>query len=260
MRSRFAVIGMAFAAVGTIALGASQASADGYSSGPRYVAPFSWTGFYIGVNGGGAWLDKDWHVPNTAFNIAGGCPGCPTTAGGHSGQGGLVGGQVGFNLQVDRSWVLGVELQDDWGRIRASGTNTFIGAPFRDNSEISSVGTIAARLGLAHGRSLFYVKGGGAWAEDKFWVSPASGVVSQVTSDTRWGWMGGVGVEYASHGNLSVKLEYDRMDFGRDRERLACIPGTGCAVGFEYDIRQTIDLVKVGINYKFGRDEPRPLK
>jgi hypothetical protein len=50
------------------------------------------------------------------------------------------------------------------------------------------------------------------------------------------------------------------MDFGRDRERLACIPGTGCAVGFEYDIRQTIDLVKVGINYKFGRDEPRPLK
>ena len=54
MRSRFAVIGMAFAAVGTIALGASQASADGYSSGPRYVAPFSWTGFYIGVNGGGA--------------------------------------------------------------------------------------------------------------------------------------------------------------------------------------------------------------
>jgi opacity protein-like surface antigen len=72
--------------------------------------------------------------------------------------------------------------------------------------------------------------------------------------------MGGVGVEYALHGNLSVKLEYDHMDFGRDRERLACIPGTGCGAGFEYDVRQTVDLVKVGINYKFGRDEPRPLK
>ena len=60
MRSRFAVIGMAFAAVGTIALGANQASADGYVAAPRYVAPYNWSGFYGGVNAGWMGSTVDW--------------------------------------------------------------------------------------------------------------------------------------------------------------------------------------------------------
>ena len=52
MKSRFAVIAMAFAAVGTIALGANQASADGYNSPRSYAAPYNWSGIYGGVNAG----------------------------------------------------------------------------------------------------------------------------------------------------------------------------------------------------------------
>ena len=53
MKSRLAVLGMAAA----LALGASQANADGYVRAPAYAAPFSWTGFYLGGNVGGAWSD-----------------------------------------------------------------------------------------------------------------------------------------------------------------------------------------------------------
>jgi outer membrane immunogenic protein len=261
MKSRRALFGMAVAgAVGTISLCASQANADGYMSGPRYAAPFSWTGLYVGVNGGVDWFDNNWHVPLTPFNISGGCIGCPTSAGSHSASSGLVGGQIGFNYQLDRTWVLGVEVQDDWTHLRASNTSRFLGPSFDDNSKTTSVGTITGRVGVAFDRSLFYVKGGAAWAEDKFWTSFApTGQLIQSLSDTRWGVVGGVGVEYALHRNWSVKLEYDHMDFGRERERLACI--AGCFQGFEYGVQQTIDVVQIGINYKFGLDDRAvPLK
>ena len=28
---------------------------------PAYVAGYNWTGFYLGINGGGAWGDSDWN-------------------------------------------------------------------------------------------------------------------------------------------------------------------------------------------------------
>jgi outer membrane immunogenic protein len=58
----------------------------------------------------------------------------------------------------------------------------------------------------------------------------------------------GVGWEWAFLDNWSVKVEYDHMDFRRRRETL--LPVTG--VTFDYDIEQTVDLVKVGVNYRFG--------
>jgi outer membrane immunogenic protein len=81
-------------------------------------------------------------------------------------------------------------------------------------------------------------------------VSPPATPIAQTLNDTRWGWMVGVGVEYAFFANWSVKLEFDHMDFGRRREELACV--AACAQGFDYDVRQTIDLVKVGLNYRFA--------
>jgi outer membrane immunogenic protein len=251
-------IGMALALVFSLGLGGVAWAADmPVKAMPLKQVPvpiYNWTGFYVGLNAGFVWFDKDWAVPLTPFNITGGCPRCPTTAGGHSANNWLAGGQVGFNYQIDRV-VLGVEAQADWTKLQASNASLFAGPAFTDNSKTDGVGTIAARLGYTWDRALLYVKGGGAWAHDKFWTSTARFPVQQSVSDTRLGWMVGVGGEYALSGNWSVKVEYDHMDFGRHREELACI-SAGCFQGFDFDVKQTVDLVKVGVNYRFDFASP----
>jgi outer membrane immunogenic protein len=249
--------GMAVALVISLGMGGAAWAADmavkARPPAPIPVAVYNWTGFYVGLNAGGDWFDKDWAIPLTPFNIAGGCPGCPRPAGSHTGNSWLAGGQVGFNYQIDRV-VLGVEAQADWTDLRGSNSNLLVPGLLFNNSKTDAIGTIAARLGYTWGPALLYVKGGGAWAHDTFWTSTAVNPVVQTLSDTRWGWMAGVGAEYAFAGNWSVKVEYDHLDFGRHREELVCI--AGCFQGFDYDVRQTVDLVKVGVNYRFGWASP----
>ena len=59
---------------------------------------------------------------------------------------------------------------------------------------------------------MVYIKGGGAWVNDRYTAS--IGGFSSEVSDTRWGWMLGGGIEYAFAGNWSAKVEYNYMDFG----------------------------------------------
>jgi outer membrane immunogenic protein len=118
-------------------------------------------------------------------------------------------------------------------------------------------------LGVAWDRTLFYAKGGGAWVHDRFWESqpslgsffgPPGTIYAATTSETRWGWMVGGGIEYAFALNWSAKIEYDYLDLGTHWP--VFIP-TGAATNFttlrpfDEDIRQTMQLVKVGVNYKF---------
>src|ERR1700704_5353360 len=88
----------------------------------RAAIPFSWTGFYIGVHGGGDWFSKDWFVPLTATNIAAGCPrlpGAPGPAASHTASSWLAGGQVGFNYQI--AWFVGgVEAQISAAKLQGS--------------------------------------------------------------------------------------------------------------------------------------------
>ena len=240
----FAVIGMATAA-----------NAADMAVKARPLPPpapiFSWTGFYIGAHVGGAWFDKDWFVPLTPINIAGGCAGCPAPAGGHNASSWLAGGQIGFNYQTGM-WVLGVEADGSWTDLNGSNVNPQ--APFlRNNSKTDAIGTFAGRVGIAANQALFYVKGGGAVANDRFFTSFVAppGLVPQSVDDTRWGWMVGVGIEYAFTPNWSVKAEYNYLDFGTFRETVQPT-GVVAALPFQYDVRQRMDLVKVGLNYRFG--------
>src|SRR5476651_2428867 len=67
---------------------------------PAFAPVYNWTGFYIGVNGGGGWGRSRWDSAD-AFNISGG----------------LVGGTLGYNYQVGQL-VWGVEGDIDWSNIK----------------------------------------------------------------------------------------------------------------------------------------------
>jgi outer membrane immunogenic protein len=232
----------------------APAGAADMAAAPAYKAPpppvFTWTGIYGGVHAGGIWGEKHW------YNQFAGAPAfLGFDVGNHHVRGGLAGGQVGFNYQIG-SWVVGLEAQGSWASATGDNTNlifSFTGNGDRiiNNSEVRSIGVVAGRVGYAFDRVLPYVIGGGAWANDKFFnTTTTSPLVVATGTDTRSGWMAGVGVEYAFWDNLSLKLEYNYLDLGRERIRLGC---PGCAGGaVDYDIVQQMNTVKLGLNYRFG--------
>jgi outer membrane immunogenic protein len=111
----FNLAGVAFSfAAGGLAFAADMAVKMPVKAPPPAPVPvYSWTGFYIGANGGYGWNDptvtftpNDINAQNnTCASIKGGtCP-PPTSFGIHGGFGGL---EAGYNWQFSPQWVAGV--------------------------------------------------------------------------------------------------------------------------------------------------------
>src|SRR5947209_8617293 len=109
------------------------------------VPYYSWTGFYVGINGGGAWGG------NSRFDF----PGGPSDSVDVSGW--LAGGTLGFNYQLGPV-VLGVEGDIDASGIR--GSNACLGGGFACQIQNDWLGTVRGRIGYAFDRFLPYVTGG----------------------------------------------------------------------------------------------------
>src|SRR5438309_2788861 len=72
-----------------------------YTKAPIIVDPgYNWTGFYVGLNGG-----YSWGRANTTLFPAS----ILATPLAQDVNGGLFGGQIGYNWQVNPKWVLGLE-------------------------------------------------------------------------------------------------------------------------------------------------------
>ena len=236
------VLAAAALAVAGVANGADLRAKPTYKAPPP-VALYDWSGFYIGGHGGWAWTDKEWRAPS----------GVELTS--YTADGGIGGVQGGFNWQHG-SWVIGVEAQASFGKVR-TGLNWIdpdidpVAPRKRTGTTVETIGTVALRFGQAFDRSLIYVKGGAAWVQEVyrlFNVSVPGDPLLGSTRDTRWGWMVGVGYEYAFAGNWSAKVEFDYLGLGTERITLASVGGVPRA----FDVEQDIMLVKVGINYRFG--------
>jgi outer membrane immunogenic protein len=211
---------------------------------PVVAAPmFTWTGCYIGAHGGYGFGQKRWTevgpLGSNEFTQ-------------HDVDGWLVGGQVGCNMQQGQ-WVFGVEGEASWADINGSSTLTQGGFNATYNSKADIVGTIALRLGYAVDRTLFYAKGGAAFAHDHHWGQTNLGGGTSLETDKylRWGWTVGGGIEYAFTNNWSGKIEYNYMDLGRKEVPLCTVGVPGDCINVSF--KQHINVVKVGINYRFGQ-------
>jgi outer membrane immunogenic protein len=211
------------------------ARAPAYSKAPAIVdAAYDWSGFYIGINGGGATSRFDWNADGFGEE------------GSHNATGGTVGGQIGYRWQMS-SVVFGLEAQGNWADFK--GSNASLQFPGQTNtSKIDSFGLFTGQIGYAWDRVLVYVKGGAAVTDNKYTANstlpPLIGF--DATSETRWGATVGVGVEYAFAPNWSVGFEYDHLFMGN--------PDVNSATGFLIadHIKEDVDLFTARVNYKFG--------
>jgi outer membrane immunogenic protein len=252
------------------------------------VAP-SWTGFYVGVNAGGS-FGSDTATQNATFtSTALGTNGLLSNTTQHAATGWLAGGQLGYNWQVSRSYVLGLEADWQWTSQRATSTScnptaniAFFGAGANgfgwcssSQEKLTSLGTARARAGTLVGDSLWYATGGFAWAtvKDNYAfngfanptifpgaLQPGPFLPSGASfSATRTGWTVGAGVETRLGGGWSAKLEYLFVDLGTLAQTygIAINPAFGAAftaggvASVTSSLHITDNIVRAGLNYKF---------
>jgi len=255
MKVKSAVLGLA-AASGGLLMSANVASADGYSAPARYVPAPTWTGCYIGIEGGWAWGHSEPKRLDISSTTATPVTVTTTSFAAYDIDGGLIGGTVGCNLQSSGGFVLGVESDLSWINKKGSAFDVPAVGVSNNITEERWLETTRLRLGWAAGNFLLYATGGAAFADVKYTAcSPALCCESQ--AKWRVGLAYGGGAEWKFDRNWSAKIEYLHIDF-ENQQYL-----TPSRLGFQNrggGVSVDDDIVRVGINYKFDRREAVPLK
>src|SRR5476651_2342596 len=159
-------------------------------------------------------------------------------------QGGVGGGQIGYNWQLPPSalgsLVLGVEA-DLQGTGMRDNFSCLIGClpaaaqTLNFNQKLDWFGTVRGRVGIATGPVLTYVTAGWAYGSVKTTYTetlPPGGPANTgafTSNQNRGGWTWGSGIEASLGGNWTGKIEYLWIDLG-DRLDLFTLNGVGHAV------------------------------
>jgi len=246
---------------------------------PVFVPPpFTWTGFYVGVNAGGVWgsgsRSATLIAPGENVFLSNYFPGGI----GNNQSGFIGGGQAGYNWQSGAA-VFGVET--DFDGTTLSKTFNYTSTPFGSvvngvlvptpligdtlsvhaQANLGWLGTTRGRIGFVatpDNRLLFYATGGVAYAggSTSFNVYDATNGLywSGNPSSSRVGWTLGAGVEYAITNNITLKGEYLYVNLGSTNittvpnvAAAALLPGVYATAHINYDA----SIFRAGVNYKF---------
>src|SRR5262249_7744478 len=157
------------------------------------------------------------------------------------------GGQVGFNYQIN-NFVFGVEGDIDATSLNKTGPGVVTGiGTLQASASTDWVATLAGRIGFAFDRWMIYAKGGGAWVQNSATLTNLTTGASISGSNPNSGWVAGVGAEWAFAGPWSAKIEYNHIELDN-----WSTPATVIAAGDRFNVSRDIDMVKFGINYRFG--------
>ncbi|WP_108002655.1 outer membrane protein [Mycoplana dimorpha] len=151
---------------------------------------FSWTGGYVGLQGGGAWLNGDFSIPGASAS--------------EDFNGGLIGGFAGYNFQQG-NWVFGVEgdVSYNWN----DNNYDIFGTTAEVGTDVS--GSVRGRAGYAFDSALIYATAG--WTATRGFVDvPGFDKETEVFN----GWTIGAGADYAFTNNIFGRAEYRYNDFG----------------------------------------------
>jgi outer membrane immunogenic protein len=232
--------------VGLAALGTagSASAADMAVKAPPPMAPpvplYSWSGFYIGLNGG--WAQSHNCVDFIALGVdfADGCV---------NRSGGVAGGQVGYRWQANQ-FVFGLEAQGDWADISNSHVS-LINPAFTTRVRTDGIGLFTGQIGWTgwNPAALLYIKGGAAVTSTSLDLFTL-GVDVATASATRWGGTVGVGFEYGFAQNWSVGLEYDHLFMGTANNSFSVV--NPIVAGAVNRVSQDVDMLTLRVNYHFG--------
>jgi outer membrane immunogenic protein len=196
-----------------------SSAADPVAINTNIISPrpvYDWTGFFAGGLIGIAGGDFRNNVPTA--------PGPTGNAGGVT-----VGGQIGYNRQLNANWAVGVEA--DIATLDIKGSST------AGSFEEDWMATVRARGGYTFSRYFAYATAGVAFTHTKATFTGAGS-----GSDTVAGFTGGVGLEGKFNDRWSAKLEYLYVN----------VPKTSISAGGTTVTGGSNNHIgRIGINYHF---------
>jgi outer membrane immunogenic protein len=209
-----------------------------YAKAPAIAAPaYDWSGFYVGAFGG-------YGYGNHNLNNALGPAGFADFTANYSSEGGLGGGEAGYNVQSGNI-VFGVEGDYSWFDIK--GDDSFaLGS--NDATSLRWGGTLRGRGGIAVDRLLLFFTGGWAYGDLRHTnTDPVLGI--DQFDNHRSGLTAGGGVAYAITDNVIGKFEYRYYDFGTYTRAGAPLTPNG---QLPFNVANTYSVVTLGVDFKFG--------
>lgn len=249
---------------------------------------FNWSGWYVTGSAGWGWRSKNDYPPDSYYtglgaDFSGGAGYGGSSGGGtarHDGFSGALG--AGYNYQIGNTFILGAEYEFIYADLQTNptsastsftnGTGIFatgytasnydsvdgdsnrwygvararIGMPFLDRTWIYGTGGAAYRLHYASSAPVIttytYVPFGG--------TTTTTATYQGYNTSHAWGWLAGLGFEYAVLDNVFLRAEWLHMDFGTAMYLdpvATALTGTPKLLQF----KRTDDIMRVGVTYRF---------
>jgi outer membrane immunogenic protein len=250
------------AALTVLSVNATAGYAADVALKARPVAPvaYSWSGCYVGAQAGYAFDARS--DQSNFFERAPGILVNPQQS--ETANSWMAGAQGGCNYQFSNRAVIGVETEAWYQDLKA--TTSPIRLPnspgeFRNMSFSNHVAVATSiRVGYGADRMLYYAKFGAAFASFKHtgFNSFADFVPLDlyVTGNNfSIGLLAGAGIEYAITNELSIKAEYNYIDFGKVNHPLTVFqsiatPGVEPTLRGNSITTEREQVIKIGLNYR----------